>query len=311
MTTPSTNIPRPEYPRPQFARPDWLCLNGEWQFETDPGDSGIERGLRDRDLGERILVPFCPESPLSGVNNLDFMDAVWYRRTVTIPAEWGERQTLLHFQAVDYDATVWVNGVEVGRHRGGFTGFSFSLATIARSGEEITIVVRARDDHRPSQPRGKQTVRQYEPYSCFYPRTTGIWQTVWLEPVPESHLLRPRITPDVANSCLRLDLPIRNVQRGQIVRATVLMDGAQIAANECAATTDFTPHLDVMIPAHRRHWWSTQDPFLYEIVIELCNAAGEVIDRAASPSRARPSKSTGKPCSSGSCWIKATIPTAS
>ena len=104
------SIPRPEYPRPQFVRKNWLCLNGGWQFEIDQGDSGLERGLLARDLAGQITVPFCPESKLSGVENHDFLEAVWYRREVEIPREWGGRRVLLHFQAVDYDATVWVNG---------------------------------------------------------------------------------------------------------------------------------------------------------------------------------------------------------
>jgi beta-galactosidase/beta-glucuronidase len=100
------SVPRTEYPRPQFVRPDWLCLNGEWQFEIDPGDSGKERGLVEQELSGKITVPFCPESALSGVGHTDFMRAVWYRREVTIPHEWAGRNVLLHFQAVDYDATV-------------------------------------------------------------------------------------------------------------------------------------------------------------------------------------------------------------
>ena len=113
------STPRPEYPRPQFTRPDWLCLNGEWQFEIDGGDSGLERGLHQRELEGAITVPFCPESELSGVHDPDFMAAVWYRREVAIPARWAGRRVLLHFQAVDYDTTVWIDGVEVARHRGG------------------------------------------------------------------------------------------------------------------------------------------------------------------------------------------------
>lgn len=115
------DVPRPEYPRPQFVREAWLNLNGRWQFETDRGDSGLERGLGDRDLAGEIVVPFCPESELSGIGDTDFMEAVWYRRTVTVPAEWAGDDVLLHFGAVDHDATVWVNGTEVVRHRGGFT----------------------------------------------------------------------------------------------------------------------------------------------------------------------------------------------
>src|SRR5690242_20270515 len=102
-------IPKPEHPRPQFFRPDWLNLNGSWQFEADTGDSGLERGLRSRELAGEILVPYAPESEASGVGNTDFLEAVWYRRTVTVPADWAGRRVVLHFGAVDHDATVWVN----------------------------------------------------------------------------------------------------------------------------------------------------------------------------------------------------------
>jgi beta-galactosidase/beta-glucuronidase len=126
-------IPKPEYPRPQFVRPDWLTLNGYWQFEIDQGDTGIERGLRDRELVGQILVPFAPESRASEVENTDFLHAVWYRRIVRIPADWAGRDVLLHFGAVDHDATVWVNDTEVARHRGGFSSFTASLAGLASS----------------------------------------------------------------------------------------------------------------------------------------------------------------------------------
>src|SRR5262245_60998933 len=134
--------PRPEHPRPQLVREHWLNLNGEWQFEIDRGDSGLERGLLHRDLARTITVPFAPESVASGIGDTDFLHAVWYRRTVSIPPEWSGTEILLHFGAVDHDATVWVDGVEVARHRGGFTPFSAALGE--RTGE-ITIVVRARD----------------------------------------------------------------------------------------------------------------------------------------------------------------------
>ena len=202
-----SDLPRNEYPRPQFVRDDWLCLNGEWQFETDQGDSGIHRGLLERELSDRITVPFCPESKLSGIENHDYYNAVWYRRCVTIPAEWVGKRLLLHFQAVDYDSTVWVNGEEVGRHRGGFTPFSCDLSGVAEAGDEITIVLRARDDGQKPQPRGKQA-RDYGPEGAIYVRTTGIWQSVWMEPVPDIALRRPRITPDLANQTIRLEQPI-------------------------------------------------------------------------------------------------------
>jgi len=275
-------IPRPEYPRPQFARPDWLCLNGEWQFEIDAGDSGLERGLLNRELAGRILVPFCPESALSGIGHLDFMNAVWYRRQVALPPQWAGRKVLLHFQAVDYDATVWVNGHEVGRHRGGFAPFTCDLSGVAQPGETITIVVRARDDHHSPQPRGKQIHRYYGPRGAHYVRTTGIWQTVWLEPVPEIALKRPRITPDVANSLFRLELPITGSRPGLRARA-VLKDAAGVVCSaEVPADADLAPQLYLPIPPERRRLWSIGDPHLYDLEIALLDADGRVIDRAES-----------------------------
>jgi beta-galactosidase/beta-glucuronidase len=144
-------IPRSEYPRPQFERADWLCLNGQWEFEIDSGDSGLERGLLKRSLNSKIIVPFCPESKLSGVENTDFMNAVWYRKIVTIPADWTGKDVLLHFQAVDYDTTVWVNAKEVARHTGGWTGFECNLTSIVEPGK--------RSFHRCSRTRFQ---RQYE-----------------------------------------------------------------------------------------------------------------------------------------------------
>lgn len=273
------NIPRPEYPRPQFVRSRWLNLNGEWQFEIDQGDSGIHRGLLERDLKDRILVPFCPESSLSGVNNKDFLQAVWYRREVAVPADWAGQHILLHFQAVDYDTTVWVDGVEKGYHRGGFTPFSYNLGEV--TGQTVTIVLRVRDDKDRPQPRGKQSQRFHD-WSCLYTRTTGIWQTVWLEPVPAIALRRPRITPDVAHSTIRLEQSISNNTPGLRLRATLSDQQGEVVQAEIAADLDLTPHLDLPIADDRRRLWSPEDPHLYDLKIELLDAQGQVIDEATS-----------------------------
>jgi beta-galactosidase/beta-glucuronidase len=275
------HVPRPEYPRPQFVRADWLCLNGEWQFEVDAGDSGLERGLLERDLEQRIIVPFCPESRLSGIEHTDFMHAVWYRRTVSLPAEWHGRRVLLHMQAVDYDATVWVNGREVVRHRGGFTPFTGALHGTAAPGDTVTIVIRARDDYRVPQPRGKQA-ELYENNRCDYTRTTGIWQTIWLEPVPDCHLLRPRLTPDVAGSTLRLEQSLTENRGGYRVRATLRDSQGMITTAERAADADRTPCLTLAIPPERRHLWAPGTPHLYDVEIELLDDQGQTIDRASS-----------------------------
>ncbi len=276
-----SDIPRGEYPRPQFVRDEWLCLNGEWQFEIDQGDSGIHRGLLKRDLNDRITVPFCPESDLSGIGNPDYYNAVWYRRQVQIPADWAGKHVLLHFQAVDNDSTVWVNGVEVGRHRGGFSPFSCELDGVASPGDDITIVLRARDDGQKPQPRGKQA-REYGPRGAIYVRTTGIWQSVWLEPVPEIALRRPRITPDLANQTFRLEQPISNNAKGLRLRATLSDADGTVVTAECSAEYDLSPLLDLPLPVDRLKLWAVGDPHLYDLEITLLDADGNAVDKATS-----------------------------
>ena len=121
-------IPRPEYPRPQFFRKDWMCLNGEWQFEIDNSSSGEERKLFDaKNLSGKIILPFAPESDLSGVGNKDFMSCVWYKREVEIPANWNDKKIIFHIGASDYHTKVWANGIYLGEHFGGYTPFSFDI----------------------------------------------------------------------------------------------------------------------------------------------------------------------------------------
>lgn len=282
MTSASaSSIPRPEYPRPQFVRDDWLCLNGEWEFEIDQGDSGEERGLRDRPLAGRITVPFCPESALSGVGRTDFLRAVWYRRTVEIPAAWAGREVLLHFQAVDYDATVWINGQEAARHRGGFTPFSCVLSRFAAPGETAEIVVRARDFEKDPKPRGKQAMSHGNEV-CVYTRTTGIWQTVWLEPAPEARLLRPRITPEVAASRFVVEQRVSTQREGHVVRIRLLDAQGEVASAEAAADETFACRLELPIPPERARLWEPGVPHLYDLEITLLDADGRVVDSARS-----------------------------
>jgi len=275
------SIPRPEYPRPQFQRNNWLNLNGSWQFEIDAGDSGIERGILDRNLSGEITVPFCPESSLSGVDHKDFMNAVWYRKVVEIPAEWGDQEVLLHFQAVDYDTTVWVNGVELFRHRGGFTPFTVHLRGVAGPGDTATIVLRARDYPHMPQPKGKQSDK-YDSHSCLYTRTTGIWQTVWLEPVPAVSLRRPRITPNVADGSFHVTFGLTNNKPGYRVRAVLSDKAGVVAEAETSAEYDLAPSVTLSIPPARRRLWSIEDPFLYDVELTLVDASGRVIDSAVS-----------------------------
>jgi len=275
------SIPRPEYPRPQFERSDWLNLNGSWQFEIDSGDTGAERGLLERPLQSSITVPFCPESKLSGIENTDYLNVVWYRREVEIPSQWQGRDVLLHFQAVDYESTVWVNGQEVYRHRGGFTPFTCSLRGVAGPGEKAVIVLRARDLKHEPKPSGKQSLK-YGNYGCFYTRTTGIWQTVWMEPVSEVYLKRPRITPNVGRRRFSLEQPLSNNRPGYQVRATLYWQGRELASETVAADADFAPQLELGVPEADVHLWGPGEGNLYDLKIELLDANGAVVDQAKS-----------------------------
>ena len=271
-------LPRPEYPRPQFVRADWLCLNGNWEFEVDSQDSGLERGLLDRPLASRITVPFAPESTLSGIGDTDYLEAVWYRRTVEIPVAWAGRKVLLHFGAVDHDATVWVDGAEVARHRGGWTPFTADLG--ARTGS-FDVVVRARDSHRGPQARGKQS-RAWANQDCDYTRSTGIWQTVWLEPVPATHLRRARITPDLAGSVFDVEQPLSGSRSGCHVRATVSDGAGDVVSTTVRADLDLTPRLRLLLPPDRVRTWSPADPHLYGLRLELLDDTGAVVDTVTS-----------------------------
>ena len=198
-------IPRPEYPRPQLDRgaDSWLNLNGKWEFYIDHGNSGVSRKMyaEDAEFDREIIVPFCPESRLSGIGNTDFMRCVWYRRTCRVPDAWdtGKGRVLLHFGAVDYFAEVWIDGERAGGHKGGYASFQLDITDRIRNGGQFTLTVRAEDNvHAPEQPSGKQS---YDYYSagCHYTRTTGIWQTVWLEYVPRHYVRHLFLTADVKN----------------------------------------------------------------------------------------------------------------
>ena len=195
-------IPRSEHPDPQFQRKNWLNLNGEWDFEFDFGNSGLRAGVLEKDEWSRkINVPFCPESKLSGIEYTDFIAAVWYRKSVTVTEAQLESRVLIHFGAVDYETYLYVNGEEAGYHKGGYTSFTFDITEFLTAGENV-IAVNARDDVRdPLVPRGKQS-ELYNSHGCDYTRTTGIWQTVWLEFVPKAYVKSFKLFPDTVNATL-------------------------------------------------------------------------------------------------------------
>src|SRR5258706_4897590 len=194
----------PEYPRPQMVRSNWINLNGLWDFAVT-----AQSAEAPAQFPHRILVPFPPESALSGVmTNITEKERLWYRRSFEIPSQWAGRM-LLHFDAVDFETTVWVNGKQVGKHRGGYDGFTFDItATLNPAGKnEVLVSVWDPTDASPNS-RGKQVRKPDQ--GIFYTATSGIWQTVWLEPVPVASIDSVKITPDVDGSRFLVSVGLRN-----------------------------------------------------------------------------------------------------
>ena len=198
------NIPRPEHPNPQFEREDWINLNGEWQFEYDFGISGRDRKFYERDsLNSKIIVPFCPESVLSGIGNTDFLNCVWYLKKVEIPST--EKNVILHFGAVDYESYIYVNHKEVYHNIGGFVGFDIDITDYVIKGEENTITVCAIDTNPKGKASGKQS-KIYQSIGCDYTRTTGIWQTVWLEFVDKSYIKSVKYYTSIEDRSVQIEV---------------------------------------------------------------------------------------------------------
>ena len=270
-------IPRAEYPRPQMVRQEWINLNGRWEFEIDSGLSGEARGLHQGGVFSRqIKVPFCPKSALSGVGEKDFMPCVWYRRRCALPAGWQGKRVLLHFGAVDYEATVWVNGEKAGSHRGGYSSFSLEITALLREGEN-ELVVRALDDTRsPLQPSGKQSP-QFNSYACLYTRTTGIWQTVWLEAVPQTYLASFHLYPDLDQGKLTVQSRVEGARAGMVLHCRAKAEG-KMAGEVGLGAHGF---LFFSLELARVRAWEPEDTFLYDLEFVL-EREGEEVDRVQS-----------------------------
>lgn len=198
------SIPRPEHPNPQFERKDWINLNGEWQFEYDFGISGRDRKFYERkSLDSKIIVPFCPESVLSGIGNTDFLNCVWYLKNVEIPST--DKNVILHFGAVDYESYIYINHKEVYHNIGGFVGFDIDITNYVNKGEENIITVCAIDTNPKGKASGKQS-KNYYSGGCDYTRTTGIWQTVWLEFVDKSYIKSVKYYPSIPDKSVQIEV---------------------------------------------------------------------------------------------------------
>ena len=243
----------PEYPRPQLQRKQWQSLNGLWDLaivEKDATPTG-------KDLPLQILVPFPVESALSGV--MKRADRLLYHRTFTVPREWAGQRVLLHFGAVDWEATVTLNGKKLGTHRGGYDRFTFDVTDALKDGEQELLVAVWDPADGGTQPRGKQ-VRK--PEGIYYTPTTGIWQTVWLEPVPKASIAGLKVVPDVAGSAVHVTVRGHDAD-GQEVKIVARAGGKDLA--EASGKVGETVTLKIPEP----HLWSPDDPFLYDLSAEL------------------------------------------
>jgi hypothetical protein len=257
----------PEYPRPQMVRTNWLNLNGIWQFQPGAAGDPIPTG---QTLTSDILVPFPVESAISGV--MQYYDRLWYRRQFTVPSQWSGQRVLLHFGAVDWEAQVYVNGTSVGIHKGGYDAFSFDITSYLTTGPQELIVRVYDPTDNAGYARGKQTLY---PGGIMYTPCTGIWQTVWLEPVPQVSITQMKLIPDIDTKLLKVTGYTSSMPQNLTIQATAYDQG--VAVGTVSGAVEEELHL-VM---HNPKLWSPDTPFLYDLTIVL-KQGQTVIDQVQS-----------------------------
>lgn len=278
-------IPKPEYPRPQMVREEWMNLNGEWEFEFDDEDKGKEEEwFLNHSYSRRIQVPFAYQSKRSGIHITDFHDIVWYKREIESKELTPGKRYLLHFQAVDYQAELWVNGSYVGIHRGGHVSFTFEITPYLKEGNNV-ITLRVEDDSENLElPRGKQFWKETSE-NIFYTRTTGIWQTVWLEPVNDIYMERIRMTPDVDRKMIRMDIQL-DKKAEAFLDVEISYGGKRMVCDTVSIFKGRTVRefkLDQNINKeweHKFYEWTPDNPVLFDVKFSL--KSGEVLQDEAS-----------------------------
>lgn len=286
------SVPRPEYPRPQFQREQWVNLNGgDWTYRFDFGRSGKEQNLQTSEgFQDNIIVPFCPESPLSGVGHTDFINAMWYHRKLDIPQQWEGKRVMLNFGGVDYRAEIFIDGKSLFTHYGGGASFAVDITSAVTPGRKSDLVVYVEDDVRSWQQTGGKQSRRLNSYECLYTRVTGIWQTVWLEALEPGALKSCRITPDLDNSQFVFEPTFYDLDKDAKLRIRVL-DGKKVVSDKQINASNNT---FVMTPVKNVKTWSPESPFLYDIEFTVTGPDGKVIDKVSSYAGMRKAELRGK-----------------
>ena len=258
----------PEYPRPIMERNDWKNLNGLWKYAITPKGTPAPAAYQ----GD-ILVPFAVESSLSGVGKMiNEKEELWYQRTFDVPSAWRGKQILLHFGTVDWKAEVWVNDVKVGEHTGGFTPFYFDITSVLNKGNNDLVVKVWDPSDRGEQPRGKQIAN---PHGIWYTPVTGIWQTVWLEPVATQYITNLKTTPDIDNNSVKVEVAANTTSADKV--EVKVFDGKNLVAK--GAALNGVP-VELAMPANAK-LWSPDSPFLYNMEVTLYKD-GKAIDQVKS-----------------------------
>ena len=268
--------PRPEYPRPILQRHNWLNLNGQWSFATDPHNVGVrEQWWQRTEWTQTITVPFCPNSAASGVTVDSDMSTVWYQRVFTVP-DWGAEEIALNIGACDYDTWIYINGHQVGQHRGGYTPIHIAIGDYLQPGNN-TITVRAADSDSWQQPRGKQAGTTRWPID--YDSVIGIWQSVWLEPVDPVHLLNIGSHYAIDAQELQLTCELSNTFAGQLA---VTLKSNETVLCKAQASGQGRSEIRLKLPVENPKLWSPETPHLYSLELQLVDENKHLIDQVTS-----------------------------